>query len=234
MSTTEGANTSRHLIAPRALLVLLACAMLAACGGSGSGGTTSTPATPTTPTTPPPSTNCNSGATARDGTRYTDPRGAPNCLAHLFAEVDNLQGSGDIPNNARGVAFIYDFLFDSDDEDDKLQLFNAGGLDGNGNYFLTTANHTRLEGTLHGAEVRRVYNVFSAVLPAGIITRSLSRGGSDTNSFYSGEQVRRAYTAARSDNPLITSTAASSPYQAHRAIYNFSLKWIARSIPTTR
>ena len=227
MSTTEGANTSRLLIAPRALLVLLVYAMLAACGGSGSGGTTSTPATPTTPTTPPPTVNCNLGATARDGTRYTDPRGGPKCLAHLFAEVDNLQSSGDIPSNARGVAFIYDHFFDVDDTDDLFQLYNEGGLDGNGNYFLTTSNHTRLDSSNHGAEVLRVYNVFSAVLPAGIITRSLSSSslqeGSSIGSFYSAEQVRLAYTAARNDNPLISAAAASSPYSANRAIYSISL-----------
>ena len=35
-----------------------------------------------------------------------------------------------------------------DDEVDKRQLYNANGLDGNGNYFLTTADHFRLHSGL--------------------------------------------------------------------------------------
>ena len=216
----EEGNTPRLLRVPRVLLVPLVYISLVACGGSG--GTTA--ATPVTPA--PTAVNCNHATTSRDGTRYLDPTGAPKCLAHLHAEVDNLQGSGDIPSNARGVAFIFDILFDQEDDDDQLELFNANGLDGNGNYFLTTSNHTRLDQDYHLAEVRHTYNAFSPVLPAGIISFSLRNAGTsqdpDIESFYSGDQVRLAYTASRSDNPLITSTAGSSPYQAHKAIYNLS------------
>ena len=211
------ARATRLLRAPRVILVPLICITLVACGGSG--GTTSS-----TPTAPPAATiDCEGIVTARDGTRYADPVGAPKCLAHLFAEFDNLQANGDIPSHARGVAFIYDFLFDPRDNDDELELYNEGGLDGDGNYFLTTSNHARLEGGLHGAEVRRVYNDFSPVLPAGIISFSLRSAVLFIYSSYSAEQVRLAYTAARNDNPLVTGSAASSPYAAHKAIYNFSL-----------
>ena len=221
---TGDTYTTRLLRGFRVPLVPLVCITLAAC--SGSGGTTSS-----TPVTPPTTVDCSGIITATDGSRYADPVGAPKCLAHLFVEIDNLQSSGDIPSNARGLAFIFDLFYDPDDDDDQLQLINANGLDGNGNYFLTTANHARLETTVdgadHGAEVTRVYNGFSLVLPAGIITHSLSNTGTSTNPNFQyslpDAQVRLAYTTSRNDNPLITSTAASSPYRAHRAIYNFSV-----------
>ena len=217
-------NTTSLLQAPRVSLMLFVSMALLACGGSG--GTTSS-----TPTTPPNTVDCSGIITSTDGSRYADPVGGPKCLAHLFVEIDNLQASGDIPSNARGVAFIFDIFYDPDSDDDQLQLINANGLDGNGNFFLTTANHARLETTVdgadHGAEVRRVYNGFSLVLPAGIITHSISNTGTSTDPNFQynlpSDQVRQAYTASRNDNPLITSTAASSPYQAHRAIYNFSV-----------
>ena len=209
---------------PRVILVPLAFITLIACGGSG--GTTSLAPVPP-PLTPPP-TNCSVSATSRDGTAYTDPDGAPRCLAHLLAEVDNLQAGGDIPDDARGVAFIYDFFYDLTFPSDQSQLFNAGGLDGNGNYFLTTADHERLQANYHGSHVRRVYNSLSPVSPAGVISITLLEDttSSQNNGLtyeYSGEQVRRAYMAARSDNPLITGSEASSPYAAHRVIFNFSL-----------
>ena len=221
MAKTAGTYTAKLSRAPRGLLIPLIYVTLAACGSSG--GTTSS-----TPVTPPPATvDCNDGATARDGTRYTDPYGAPKCLAHLHAEVDNLQGSGDIPSNARGVAFIYDFFFDPADDDDRLELYNARGLDGNGNFFLTTSDHSRLGGFLHGALVTDIYNRYSPASPAGVISLSLGNTGTsadpDIEYSYSGEQVRLAYTASRNDNPLVTSSTASSPYIAHKAIYNFSL-----------
>ena len=221
MITTAKANTAKLIRAVRAPLLILVCLSLAACGGSS--GTTSS-----TPTSPPVATvDCDGIIRAKDGTGYADPVGAPKCLAHLFVEIDDLQSSGDIPSDARGVAFIYDFFYDQEDDDDQLQLINAGGLDGNGNFFLTTSDHERLHTNSHGAEVRRVYNALSPVSPAGIISRSLRNTGTSDNPtievFDPGEQVRRAYTAARNDNPLITGSVASSPYTAHRAIYNFSL-----------
>ena len=217
---TGDTNTTRLVRAHRVILVPLVCITLLACGGS-SGTTAATPVTPA-----PATVNCNLGATARDGTRYTDRSGAPNCLAHLHAEVDNLQGSGDIPSNARGNAFILDFLFQRPDDDDMLELYNAGGLDDNGNYFLTTGTHPRLDLTYHGSLVRLVYNAFSPVLPAAFLSFELANAGTSANPdlepSYSADQVRLAYTTARGDNPLITGSAASSPYQAHKAIYNFS------------
>ena len=203
------------------MLLLLIYTTLVACGTSG--GTTVTPYTPDQTGF----VHCYYGATARDGTRYTDPESGPRCLAHLFAEVDNLQGSGDIPSDARGVAFIFDYFFDRNGEKDKRELYNERGLDGNGNFFLTASDHVRLHRNSHGAEVRRVYNTFSPVLPAGVISYTLFNAGTSVNPNirigYSGEQIRRAYTAARNDNPLITGSAASSPYTANRAIYSYSL-----------
>ena len=109
MATTAETYTSRVLQAPRALLLLLIYTALVACGGSSSGGTTSSiPATPTPPTA---FVSCDQGATARDGTSYSESSGAPDCFAHLLAEFDNLQGNGTIPSNARGVAIIYDAFF---------------------------------------------------------------------------------------------------------------------------
>ena len=229
MLMTAETDITKHRGAPRVWLAFFIYTTLVACGG-GSGGTTSaTPVAP--PTTPPPTrppTTCSSSATALDGTSYTDPIGAPRCLAHLFAQVDNLKESGDIPSDARGVAIIYDYFFDHRDNDDMDQLFNEGGLDGNGNYFLTTSDHERLQTDSHGATIRRVYNDFSPVLPAGIISIQLRSSTSlfQNNNFtseHSGEQFRRAYSAARNDNPLVTRSAASSPYAGHRVIYNFSL-----------
>ena len=208
-------NTTKLLQAPRVFLLLLVYMALVACGGSGGG---TTVATPVTPPTTPPTASCSVSATSLDGTSYSDPSGAPKCLSHLFAGVDDLQGSGDIPTNARGVAFIYDYFYDQGDGDDQFELFDTGGLDGNGNYYLTAGNHSRLDGDYHGSEVRRVYNVFSPVLPAGILTEPLT-----SQDGYDSEQIRGAYTAARNDNPLVTGSAASSPYLAHKAIYNFSL-----------
>ena len=220
MATTAETNSTRLLRAPTALLIPLICIALVAC--SNSGGTTA--ATSVVP--PTVFVSCSSGTIAQDGTVYTDPTGAPKCLAHLLAEVDNLQGSGDIPSDARGVAFIYDYFYDHRDSDDTRQLFNEGGLDGHGNYFLTTSDHQRLVANNHGTKVRRTYNTFSPVLPAGVISIQLRTTVSSQNNFrqeHSGEQFRRAYVAARSDNPLVTNSAASSPYVAHRVIYNFSL-----------
>ena len=214
MTITTKTYTTRLQQAPRVLLLLLVYTTLTACGGS-SGTTVATPVVP-----PTVFVSCSSGTIARDGTRYTDLHGAPNCFAHLLAEIDNLQGNGAIPSDARGVTFIYDFFYDQRVADSKSQLISAGGLDGNGNYFLTTSDHPRLHSGYHGASVRRVYNTFAPVLPAGVISFSLS----DTlANQYSGEQVRKAYTAARSDNPLITRSVASSPYAAHRVIFNLSL-----------
>ena len=225
MATTAASYASTLFRVARLLLVPFVYTTLVACGGSSNATRSFTPNAP--PLTPPPTT-CNFRATARDGTSYTDPDGAPRCLAHLHAEVDNLQAGGDIPDDARGVAFIYDFFYDLTFPRDQSELFNAGGLDGNGNYFLTTADHERLQANYHGALVRRVYNSLSPVSPAGVISITLLNDttSSQNNSLtyeYSGEQVRRAYMAARNDNPLITGSAASSPYAAHRVIFNFSL-----------
>ena len=210
MAKTAGTYTAKLSRAPRGLLIPLIYVTLAACGSSG--GTTAV-----TPVVPPSVfVSCDSGTIARDGTRYTDPYGAPKCLAHLFAEVDNLKASGGIPSDARGVAFIYDYFYDFQDEDELSRFVREGGFDGNGNYFLTNADHARLHTNSHGARVRGVYTTISAVLPAGVISR-LPRSG------YSAEQFRRAYTAARNDNPLVTGSTASSPYATHRAIYNYSL-----------
>ena len=218
----EERKTTRLRRAPRVILAPLVCITLVACGGSG-GATSVTPVTP-----PSAAVNCSLGATAQDGTRYTDPDGAPRCFSRLLAEVNDLKGSGDIPSDARGVAFIHDFFYDINSISDQSQLFNAGGLDGNGNYFLTTAYHPRLSAfsRYHGASVRRVYNSLSPVLPAGVVSTTLLEISSQNSSLtyeYSGEQVRRAYIAARNDNPLITGSAASSPYAAHKAIFNLSL-----------
>ena len=215
LPTTADTYTNRLIRVVRLLLVPFVYTTLVACGGGGSGGTASA-----TSATPRPSTvNCNLGATARDGTTYTDDTAAPRCLAHLHAEVDNLQGSGDIPSDARGVAFIFDYFYDISSREDQSQLIDEGGLDGNGNYFLTTAYHPRLEDRLryHGASVRAIYNEFSPVSPAGAISIPLPNTGTNL-----GEQVRRAYTAARSDNPLVARSAGTSPYATHKAIYNFS------------
>ena len=111
------------------------------------------------------------------------------------------------------------------DDDDKLQLI-SNGLDGNGNYFLTTSDHQRLRSESHGRSVRWEYNDYSPVLPAGVISHPLINTGTTSNpnisSVYSGEQVRLAYTAARNDNPLVTGSGAESPYAKHKVIYNFS------------
>ena len=225
MASTAETNSTWLLQAQRGPLLFLIYTALVACGGGSSGGTTI--ATPVAPPTTRPPTTCSSSPTARDGTRYRDPIGAPRCLAHLFAEVDNLQGGGDIPSDARGVAFIYDNFHDIRERDAELDFFSENGFDGNGNYFLTISDHERLHGSVHGAEVRRVYNEFSPVSPAGVITNALRNRGTSgfpiIGRFYSGDQVRRAYTAARNDNPLITRAATSSPYKAHRAIYSISL-----------
>ena len=109
MAMTAQTYRTWLLRAPRVLLIPLICTTLAAC--SGSGGTTA--ATPVVP--PSVFVSCDSGTIARDGTRYTDPDGAPKCLAHLLAEVDNLKARGGIPNDARGVAFIYDYFFNPRD-----------------------------------------------------------------------------------------------------------------------
>ena len=222
MSTITETFITEHLDVHKVLLVPLICTTLIACGGSG--GTTS--ATPVT--RPPTAVNCNLVSTAQDGTRYTHPDGAPRCFTLLLAEVDDLMGSGDIPSDARGVAFIQDFFYDIYSASDQSELFNAGGLDGNGNYFLTTGYHPRLDAynKYHGASVRRVYNTLSPVLPAAVISTTLleiSPQNSGLTYEYSGEQARRAYIAARNDNPLITGSAASSPYAAHKAIFNLSL-----------
>ena len=101
-------------------------------------------------------------------------------------------------------------------DDDRQRFYVEGGFDGNGNYFLTTANHARLIMDSHGATVRDVYTTHSAVSPAGVIS-ILPRDGS------MGEQFRGAYTAARNDNPLVRGSPASSPFTTDRAIYNYSL-----------
>ena len=228
MAKTGETYTTKLSRAPRGLLIPLIYATLVACGGSGGTTSATTVAPPTTPPVARPPTTCSISATARDGTRYSDPIGAPRCLAHLHSEVDNLQDSGDIPEGARGVAFIYDFFWDHTSSQDPSQLFNEGGLDGNGNYFLTTSDHTRLHSGSHGAIVRGVYNTISPVLPSAVVSIALRETSIASQNTvltyeYSGEQVRRAYLVARSDNPLITRSAASSPYAAHKAIFNFSL-----------
>ena len=221
MTKISEATIAKLQHALRLSVIPLVYAVLVACGGSSSSGPTYAPPAPSAVV------DCRKGATARDGTAYTDKFGAPDCHAHLLAEVNNLQASGDIPSNARGVAFIFDYFFDPEDDDDQLEILNAGGLDGNGNYFLTTETHARLDASHHGSEVRRTYNVFSPVLPAGIMSIELRNTGTSANPdfefFFSGEQLRLAYAAARNNNPLVTGSQASSPYQAHKAIYNYSL-----------
>ena len=216
MTKITETNSTRLSRAPRVFLIPLICTTLAACGVSGSGGTTiSTPAAPQAATV-----NCYYGATAEDGTRYTDSHGAPKCFAHLLAELHDRRRGASISPDTRGVAFIYDNFFDPDDEVDQLQLIDAGGLDGSGNYFLTASNHERLDTGSRGAGVRSAYNAFAPYLPAAVITPSLSNTGTsadpDIQSTYSGAQVRQAYAVARGDYP------PNTLFYRAVAIYNFS------------
>ena len=201
-------------------LALFVCLLFAACSSSGNQ-FVSTSTTSTLPVTPQPVQpfNCaDSGAVFSDGTRQHDSFGAPRCSIHLLAAVDKLQAEDTIPQGSRGVAVIYDYIFEPGDADDMQEIFDAKGLDGKGNYYLTDFSHPRASGSNHAADLRRTYNRFAQLEPGAIASFTLVQGRSGLVITYNSEQMVAAYMQARRVNPLVR----RPHYAAPKVIINFS------------